>query len=102
MEQKLTRREFRTAKQLIRGTPDQVFPLLCPVREYDWIDGWDCKVLYTESGFAEDNCIFVTSFPNEGPPETWLVIRYEPNQLIEFIRVNEARTIRYKIELMDN
>ncbi len=102
MDKKLTRRESRTAKQLLKGAPDQVFPLLCPVREYDWIDGWDCKVVYTESGIAEDNCVFVTSFPNEGPPETWIVIRYEPNRLIEFIRVNEIRTIRYRIELTDN
>jgi len=102
MERKNARRETREAEQLLKGTPEQVFPLLCPVREYDWIDGWDCRVVYTDSGVAEDNCIFETSYPNEGPPETWIVIRYEPNRLIEFIRVNRMRTIRYRIELKDN
>lgn len=26
--------------QSIKGTPEQVFPLFCPVREADWIPGW--------------------------------------------------------------
>lgn len=102
MERICAKRERRSAKQLLKGTPEQVFPLLCPVREYDWIDGWDCKMIYTESGVAEENCIFVTSFPSEGPPETWTVIEYKPNSSIEFLRVNEIRTIRYRIELTDN
>ena len=33
--------------------PDRVFPLLCPVREYDWIDGWECRMVYAETGVAE-------------------------------------------------
>ena len=99
---KTARREYRLAKQHLQHTRDQVFPLLCPVREYDWIDGWDCELVHSDSGIAEDNCIFHTSFPNEGPTETWIVVRYEPHQRIEFIRMNEIRTIRYKIELTDN
>ena len=102
MEGICARRERRSAKQLLKGTPEQVFPLLCPVREYEWIDGWDCRMVYTESGFAEENCTFITSFPNEGPPETWVVIEYTPNICIEFLRVNEIRTIRYRIELIEN
>ena len=29
-----------TFNQLNEGTPEQVFPLLCPVREKDWLDGF--------------------------------------------------------------
>jgi hypothetical protein len=41
--------------------PDLVFPLLCPVREYEWLDGWECEMIYSTSGIAEDSCIFKTA-----------------------------------------
>ena len=57
--------------------PEKVFPLLCPVREADWVPGWKHQLIYSESGFAEDGCVFST--PNEGGPETvWMVTHYDP------------------------
>jgi hypothetical protein len=58
--------------------PDRIFPLLCPVREYDWIPTWSCDMIYSESGVAENDCVFATAFPEEGPRESWVVVRYEP------------------------
>jgi hypothetical protein len=80
----------------------QVFPLLCPTREYDWIDTWKCELLYSDSGYAEENCIFKTDFPEDGGHETWVVIRYEPNHLIQFVRVSRVLVIRYNITLSDH
>ena len=69
----------------ITAPPAEVFPLLCPVREYDWIDGWECEVVYSESGVAENNCIFTTNVPERGGEAVWTVTRYEPeNCLIQF------------------
>ena len=31
----------------IDAEPDKVFPLLCPVREYDWIKGWECRMIHS-------------------------------------------------------
>jgi hypothetical protein len=42
------------------ASPERVFPLLCPVREADWIPGWRYKLIYSESGVAELGCIFTT------------------------------------------
>jgi hypothetical protein len=84
---------------ILAGTPDRVFPLLCPIREYDWIESWRCEMIYSDSGIAELDCIFRTSFPADGPPDTWTVSRYEPPNLIEFMRVNPLRCIRYMIAL---
>jgi hypothetical protein len=57
--------------------PVKVFPLLCPVREADWVPGWKYRVIYSKSGVAEDGCVFTT--PNEGGPETvWIVTHYDP------------------------
>ena len=81
------------------GTPEQVFPLLCPVREYEWIEIWDCTLVHSLSGIAELGCIFITDFPQEGSEETWVVSRYEPPKLIEFIRVNPSRVIHHTIHL---
>jgi len=57
--------------------PDKVFPLLCPVREADWVPGWQYRLIYSESGVAEDGCVFLT--PNDSGTETvWMVTHYDP------------------------
>ncbi|MFT3781797.1 MAG: hypothetical protein QM790_07240 [Nibricoccus sp.] len=65
------------------ATPERIFPLLCPVREYDWIPWWRAELIHSKSGFAEENCIFRT---HVGPPAglTWVCTRFEPNQAIDY------------------
>jgi hypothetical protein len=92
-------RIIRSYIMIIDGTPNDVFPLLCPVREYDWIQPWQCEIVYTDSGIAELDCVFKTNFPDDGPEDTWVVSRYEPDKYIEFVRINSLRSIRYSIEL---
>jgi hypothetical protein len=59
------------------GPPDRVFPLLCPVREADWVPGWQYHLIYSESGVAEDGCVFTT--PNQAGPESiWMTTHYDP------------------------
>ncbi len=79
-----------------------VFPLLCPVREYEWIETWDCRLIYSESGLAEDNCIFTTRFPSQGGEEVWIVSHYEKDREIQFVRVNDLRVSAFYITLTDN
>ena len=56
---------------------EKVFPLLCPVREADWVPGWQYRLIYSESGVAEYGCVFIT--PNEdGTETTWMVTDYDP------------------------
>ncbi len=68
--------------------PEKVFPLLCPVREADWVPGWQYRLIYSQSGVAEYGCVFVT--PNEDATETtWMVTDYDPaNFRIAFAWVN--------------
>lgn len=57
--------------------PEKVFPLLCPVREAEWVPGWQYRLIYSESGVAGDGCVFLT--PNGAGPETvWMVTHYDP------------------------
>lgn len=68
----------------------RVFPLLCPVREYDWIDGWSAELVYTDSGVAEPGCVFRTDHTGRGPA-TWIITRHEPDAgVIEFAIVAGA------------
>jgi hypothetical protein len=86
MECKNARRRIYRVDLRFDGTPEQVFPLLCPVREYDWIDGWSCEMVYSDTGVAELGGIFRTNFADVGE-ELWTISRYEPNRAIEFVRV---------------
>ena len=82
MPQRIT----KETQLMIEAEPRKVFPLLCPVREYEWIEPWRCRVLYSESGVAENNCIFETDFPHNGGRETWIVTHYEKESGIAFVR----------------
>ena len=68
--------------------PETVFPLLCPVRDADWVPGWQYKMIYSKSGVAEAGCVFTT--PNDdGTQTTWLVTEYDPVRFrIAFAWVN--------------
>ncbi len=85
--------------QHIRADPETIFPLLCPVREFDWIPAWECEIVYTETGLAEEGCVFQTDKAGDGGIDTWVISRYQPQERISFVRVNSLRTIRYDIYL---
>ncbi len=68
--------------------PEKVFPLLCPVREAEWVPGWQYRMIYSQSGVAEAGCVFAT--PNDDGSETvWMVTDYDPSAFrIAFAWVN--------------
>jgi len=80
-------RTTRTYTQTIDAPPERVFPLLCPVREAEWLDGWRYELLHSQSGYAEEGCVFRTQ--PEGEPETiWLITRHDPAAgVVEFARL---------------
>jgi hypothetical protein len=80
------KRITQTGIMTLAASPRRVFPLLCPKREYDWIPIWQCDMIFSETGYAEDNGIFYTDFREDRGPEWWVVTRYEPCRAIEFIR----------------
>ena len=69
--------EKNTHAQNIDGPVDKVFPLYCPVRESLWIDGWSPKAIYSNSGFIEANCVFITPGHGDGTDAIW----YETNTI---------------------
>ncbi len=53
-------RATHTYRQKLCAAPARVFPLLCPVRETEWADGWLPDLVISSSGIAERDCIFIT------------------------------------------
>ncbi len=95
------KRTIKTYTMRIEAQPEVVFPFLCPTKEYEWIDRWECRMVYSDSGFADLDCIFTTNFPGEGP-DVWMVSRYEPPKEIQFVRINDSRAMRFSISLRGN
>lgn len=84
------RRITRNYRQTINSTPDSIFPLICPVREAEWLDGWEYAMIYSQTGFAEEGAVFST--PSKGEEDTiWIVTKQDSiNREIEFARVTPA------------
>jgi hypothetical protein len=90
-------------RQINRGTPAEVFPLLCPVREADWIDGWTYEMIFSVSGVAEKGCVFMT--PATGTNRaTWYINRHDADLFqVSFIRVTAGEmVVAIDIRLMEN
>jgi len=84
-------RVTHTYRQRLCRRVASVFPLLCPVREADWIDGWHPLVVYSVSGVAEPDCVFVTDA--EPHDAVWYVTRHEPEGgFVEMIKVTPGVT----------
>jgi len=81
---------------------EDVFPLLCPVRENDWVIGWEeiTTMISSESGLAELGAVFRTQHAGEAA-ETWVITRYEPTERIAFARFGGDVVTRLDIELTE-
>jgi hypothetical protein len=83
----------------LKAEAARIFPLLCPVREYDWIPDWSCEMRYSESGLAEKDAIFVTTIM-PGKKATWCCVTYEPPELVEYVFVvSGGSVVRLSIRL---
>jgi hypothetical protein len=77
----------RAHVQRIEAAPERVFPLLCPVREREWLDGWECELLHSRSGLAEEGCVFRTRW-DDFPETVWIVTLHDGETgRVEFARV---------------
>ena len=102
MEHFQAKRVTREFTAQISAPSTKVFPLLCPVREYDWLDGWSCDMIYSESGVVERDCIFTTGFLSDGE-QIWVTTRYDPENFVkEFLVINpDSRVTKFDVSLID-
>lgn len=93
-------RVTRSYRQTIDAAPGVVFPLLCPVREAEWLDGWQYRMIFSESGLAEEGAVFST--PHHGEEDTiWIITRHDPaRREVDFARVtpgSRASTLTIRV-----
>jgi hypothetical protein len=69
----------------IDSTPGAIFPLLCPVREGEWADGWVGKPVFSVSGYAEENGLFATEHAGEEDTLWFVTKRDTTTYEIEFV-----------------
>ena len=92
-------RVTRTYTQHLVAPPERIFPLLCPVREADWIEGWNPVLVLSETGVAERDCVFITEAA--GGNAIWYVTRHAPERgIVEMIKITPGVTAcKLRIEL---
>jgi hypothetical protein len=117
-------KSYRIAHQYTQtnsAPPEKVFPLLCPVREADWIPGWQYTLIYSDSGVAELGCIFTTQDPtvesakyssrpdrhdDSSPVTTWICTDYDPAAFrIAYVWIKPARVateLRIQLTVADH
>jgi hypothetical protein len=93
------KRASHSYTQTLKAAPEAVFPLLCPVREADWIVDWDPRIVFSNSGIAENDCVFVT--PSQPADTIWYCIDYQPERgFVAYVRVTPGVTAtRLSIQL---
>ncbi len=95
-------RSERIGRFSLDGKPRDIFPLLCPVREYEWLPGWSCTMAYAVSGAAEKDAIFhtVEAF---GKKAVWTLITFQPDGFVEYLIVSgRDAVVRLSISLVEN
>lgn len=92
----------------IRAPVSRVFPLACPYEEYKWIDGWDCDIIYSDSGKVEDGCIFTETrsapllHDSDSGATTWVAVLHDPESYrLHFVLMTDISVIKYEIDMED-
>jgi hypothetical protein len=88
------------AEMRLPAAPERVFPLLCPVREAEWLPGWSAEVLHSVSGVAEPGCVFRTR-DHDGRERIWTLTRHDPRAgVVQFAQfIAGLAVLRLDIEL---
>jgi hypothetical protein len=91
---------MRTGIIHCKAAIEEVFPLLCPKREEEWIPGWECETIWSNSGYNEEGAIFRT-FKPYGTELYWTTLQYDINSKIVDFLITAPRLymFRFRIEL---
>jgi hypothetical protein len=84
-------RVSHTYTQRLSASMSKVFPLLCPVREAEWIDGWNPVMVLSKSGVAEQDCVFITDAKFHDA--IWYITRHDAARgFVEMIKITPGVT----------
>jgi hypothetical protein len=99
-----TRRELQFTHR-VAAPRAVVFPLLCPVREHEWIADWRADVIHSRSGLAEPDGVFVAHSrgPDHEPRDAvFVTTRHDPEAaIVEYVIFAGEHVERLHIALAD-
>lgn len=90
-------RKDQEYERTFTASPEELFPLLCPAREADWIPGWDCELVYTSTGYVEPDCIFSTGDDNPFGAGTWVIYDHRANESLELVKLSSDLALQMRI-----
>ena len=96
------KRVSRDYVQTIQARPSVVHSLICPVKEAEWLDGWDYQLIFSHSGFAEKGCVFTSR--GVGEKDTiWLITKRDDDaHETAFARITpESRVAEVTVRIED-
>ena len=94
------RREIRMYSFCVQAKRAELFPLFCPQRELEWLEGWSYNMVYSSTGFSEQDCVFKTDNAVEGPA-VWFATQHQTPQIVEYVKIApQALALRMTIELL--
>ena len=86
------KRVTRQYVQTIHAEPSMVHSLICPVKEAEWLDGWDYNLIYSQSGVAEPGCVFTSM--SAGEETIWMITKRDDEAFeTEFARVTPGSRV---------
>ncbi len=84
----------QTSTIVLAGTLEQVFPLFGPIREQEWAEGWQPRILFPDSGDIREHMVFLAESHDADHPftATWIVSKFDPaDGFIEYTVFTDAR-----------
>jgi hypothetical protein len=86
------KRVTRQYMQTIDAAPSEVHALICPVKEAEWLEGWDYDLIYSQSGVAEYGCVFTSR--SAGEETIWLITKRDDGACeTEFARITPGSRV---------
>jgi len=95
----------RTTTIRLNGPVAAVFPLFGAVREKEWAEGWDLRLVCSTTGVLDEHMVFQTKteYDGEESDKTWVVSRLEPERaFVEYTVFTTARLYWITIRCRDD
>jgi hypothetical protein len=93
------KRKVQCYERVFTASPAELFPLLCPAREADWIPGWTSDLVYTTTGYVQPDCIFTTDTDNPLGEGTWVIYAHVPNECLELVKISSDLVLQMRIAI---
>ena len=97
------KRVTRRYVQTIHAQASVVHSLICPVKEAEWLDGWDYHMIFSRSGCAEQGCVFTSR--SAGEKDTiWLIAKRDDAACeTQFARITpDSRVAEVTVRIQDS